>query len=268
LPFALCLIPLYYILANRPFVLGIARDPAGAAYIRTVSRLDAEAQPVVMAPWGWRYFALSYAQRVEGQFPGWRIVDHRADFAALTEATGRAYTAADSFYIFTAEEFWRPRLGGAHLSSAGPGLVRVSAAPELRPAAAPVIPLGDGLGLLRVEVRPLGGDEWDVAVWWTATGQPGRDYSTFVHVSDAPAITAPGDLVAQSDQVAPVYAWYATSRWTPGEVVREDHAVTLPADRPARLIVVGMYWRDEAGNFVDLGRVQVRKRGETWEIER
>jgi hypothetical protein len=260
-------LPLALFVINRPRVLAVARDPAGVDYIRKVSRLDAPGRPVVMAPWGWRYFALAYAQRVEGRFAGWQIVDHRADFAALAGAGGAAYTAADSFYIFTAEDFWRPRLGGAYLSSAGPGLVRVARAPEMRPTNAPVIPLGDGLGLMRVEVRPLeGANEWDVVVWWTATARPGRDYSTFVHVSDVLEIAAPADLIAQSDQAAPVYAWYATSRWSPGEVVREDHAVTLPAGRPAQLIVVGMYWQDEAGNFNNLGSVKVRGNGGRWEI--
>jgi hypothetical protein len=264
---ALLLFPFVLFFLNRPFVLSVARDPAGVDYIEKVSRLEAPPGAVVMAPWGWRYFALSYAQRVAGRFAAWQIVDHRADFAALAEPSGSVYTADDSFYLFTAQDFWAPRLGGAHLASAGPGLVRVSARPELRPPGARVFPLGDGLGLVSVEVRPLSGEgEWDVVVWWTATGLPGQDYSTFVHVSDREQITAPEDLIGQSDQVAPVYAWYATSRWTPGELVREDHVVSLPPDRPPKLILVGLYSRDEAGNFVNLGSVEVRKTGEKWEI--
>jgi hypothetical protein len=146
-------------------------------------------------------------------------------------------------------------------------MVRVAPRPELRPADAPVVVLGDGLALMSVEVRPLEGEnEWDVVLWWAATGKPSRDYSTFVHISDQEAILAPEDVIAQSDQVAPVYAWYATGRWSPGEVVREDHLVRLPPGRPPKLLIVGMYTRDEAGNFSDLGRVEVRKIMEKWVI--
>lgn len=254
---------------SRPFVLSLTRDPAGRNYIRQVEQLDAPPGSVVMAPWGWRYFALSYAQRVEGEIREWEIVDHRADFTALTRETGRAYTAADSFYIFTADDFWAPRLGGAHLSSAGPGMVEISAQPKATGAAAPtpLAELGDGLALMDVEVRSLDDGRTDVVLWWTATGKPTRDYSTFVHVSDRDAIDSPDDLTAQSDQIAPVYAWYATTKWTPGEVVREDHVLTLPPDREAKLIEVGMYYREEGGSFVDLGKVEVRRKEETWEVE-
>ena len=263
---ALFLWPVALLFVNRAFITSITRDPAGVDYIAKVSRLEAPPGAVVMAPWGWRYFALSYAQRVEGRFPGWQIVDHRADFAALAGGRGEVYTSDDSFYIFTADDFWAPRLGGAHLSSAGPGLVRVAARPEMRPPDAPTYPLGDGLALVSVEARPLGENEWDIVVVWTATDVASKDYSTFVHIGDREQISSPDDLIGQSDQVAPVYAWYATGRWTPGELVREDHLVVLPPDRPPKLIVVGMYTRDEAGNFVNLGSVEVRKNKEKWAI--
>jgi hypothetical protein len=262
------LLPALFFL-HRPFVLSISRDPSGVAYIEQVSRLEAPPGAVVMAPWGWRYFALAYAQRIEERFADWNIVDHRADFAALAGEAGQAYTSADSFYIFTAADFWGPRLGGAHLSSAGPGMVRISARPEMRRPDQPVVPLGDGLALVSVEVRPPDDNgATQIVVTWTATATPAQDYSTFVHVSDQEQIVSPDDLIGQSDQVAPVYAWYATRRWTPGEVVREDHLLALPADRPARLIVVGMYRRDEAGNFLELGCVEVRRSGENWVITR
>ncbi len=270
LPFVILLawgIALYA--TNRPAVLSITRDPAGVNYIRRIEKLEAPPGSVVMAPWGWRYFALSYAQRIDKQMTDWIIVDHRADFAALTRDTGRAYTAADSFYIFTAADFWAPRLGGAHLSSAGPGLAEIRRTPMLRDPSTPIIELGDGLALASVDVRPPDSDgSTDIVLVWTATAKPSRDYSTFVHVSDQDQITSQNDLIAQSDQVAPVYAWYATGKWSPGELVREDHVVRLPPDRPAKLIVVGMYYRDDAGNFVNLGKAEVRQQDGTWAISR
>lgn len=35
----------------------------------------------------------------------------------------------------------------------------------------------------------------------------------------------------QSDSAAPVYGFYATPRWTPGEIMREDYAVPLPNEQ-------------------------------------
>jgi len=65
------------------------------------------------------------------------------------------------------------------------------------------------------------------------------------------------DLVAQSDFAAPVYGWYPTSEWQPGEVVREDHTLDLPADRSVRSIFVGMYSRNAGGGFDQLGRLRL-----------
>ncbi len=251
---------------HRPTVLALTQNPGGANYIDLFEKhLDAPDGSVVMAPWGWRYFSLSYAHQVEGQMPQWDIVDHRADFPALTKNSGAAYTSADSFYIFTTDEFWAPRLGGAHLSSVGPGLVRITRDAEQIDPNVPIIEFGDGLAFVDMKVRPAPEGNSDIVVWWTATGTPSKDYSTFVHVSDAEVIASGDDLIAQDDQVAPVYAWYATSQWSAGELVREDHVVTLPPDRPAKLIVIGMYSRDEAGNFVNLGTVEYINESGDWQ---
>jgi len=252
---------------HRPVVLALSRNPDGVNYVARFEKLDGPAEALVMSPWGWRYFALSYAQRLEGKFSQWNIVDHRADFAALTRDGDAVFTAADTFYIFTADDFWKPRIGGAHLSSAGPGLVEIRREFRAYSPNSPLIELGDGIALADVAVSPpdLQGNV-NVMVWWAATAKPTHDYSTFVHVSDADSISSSDDVIAQGDQIAPVYAWYATSKWSPGELVREDHALTLPPDRPARLIVVGMYRRDEAGNFINLGSVNLRNDNGAWVI--
>lgn len=263
---ALLVWPLALFFLNRPVVTAITQDPSGVNYVNLFEQhLDAPQGSIVMAPWGRRYFALAYASRVAGQMPGWTIVDHRADFATLTKDSGRAYTAADSFYIFTAQDFWAPRLGGAHLASAGPGLVEISRTATDRDPNAPIAPLGDGLALMQMKVMPLdNAGTVDVALWWTATAKPAYDYSTFVHISDADQISSDADVIAQNDEAAPVYSWYPTTLWSPGEVVRDDHTLTLPADRPAKLIVVGLYRRDPAGNFLNLGSVEFVNEGGNW----
>lgn len=255
-----------FVFLHRPTVLALTQNPNGANYVELFEHyLDAPKGSVVMAPWGWRYFSLSYAHRVEGQMLEWNIVDHRADFPTLTHDTGTAYTSADSFYIFTASEFWAPRLGGAHLSSAGPGLVRIAREAEQRDPNTPITEFGDGLAFVDMNVISAPEGKTDIVVWWTATGKPSKDYSTFVHVSDAEAIASSDDLIAQDDQVAPVYAWYATSQWNAGELVREDHVVALPPDRPAKLIVIGLYSRDESGNFVNLGTIEFINQDGEWQ---
>jgi hypothetical protein len=101
------------------------------------------------------------------------------------------------------------------------------------------------------------GQQMVVTVNWVATHAVQKDYSSYAYLSDQHRITAPGDLVAQSDFAAPVYGWYPTSQWQPGELVREDHTLDLPSDRVVRSIFVGMYSRNDAGGFDQLGRLRL-----------
>jgi hypothetical protein len=240
---------------NYPFVAGLARNRSSVEYIDLVSRLEAPPGAVVMAPWSPRYFALAYARLVEGRLAGWQVVDHRADFAALAQAQGSIYTAAETLYAF-GPDWWAARLGRPlRLSSAGPGLVRLSAAPLPEPQAEP-LPIGDGLALAGWRVAPdVGAGTLHVVLEWVALERPARDYSTFVHAADQPEIQAPEELLAQSDASVPVYGWYPTTHWPLGEVVREDHVLGVPSGRVVTTIFAGMYRRDENGAFVQLGRV-------------
>lgn len=265
---ALLVWPLALFFLNRPNIVAITQDPSGVQYVDLIEHhLSAPASgAVIMAPWGRRYFALSYASRVADEMPvNWTVVDHRADFEDLTSTTGRVYTAADSFYIFTVPDFWVPRLGTVHLSSAGPGLVEIRKAIRERTPFMPITELGDGLGLVRMSMTPLDrAGQMDILLLWTATAKPANDYSTFVHVSDADQISSDADVIAQSDEAAPVYSLYPTTQWSPDEVVRDDHIVTLPPDRPAKLIAVGLYRRDAAGNFMNLGTVEFVNENGNW----
>jgi hypothetical protein len=156
-----------------------------------------------------------------------------------------------------------------YLSSAGPNIVRISRTPILRDASTSFITFGDGIGLISVDVRPTDKDGiTDVVLMWTATAKPSRDYSTFVHFSDQDQINSDEDIILKHDQAAPVYAWRATTTWTFNEVIREDHPVRLPRDRQAKLIVVGMYSRNEKGEFVNLNKINLRLRDGKWIIEK
>ena len=79
----------------------------------------------------------------------------------------------------------------------------------------------------------------------------------FVHVSDKDAITGPDDLIAQADRAAPVYGWYPTSRWTAGEIVRDEYVIDVPDGKDARTVAVGLYTQDASGAFQNLGRAEI-----------
>ena len=70
-------------------------------------------------------------------------------------------------------------------------------------------------------------------------------------------ISAPGDLIAQADSENPVYDWYPTTKWGAGEIVREDYSLDVPPGKTPTLLSVGMYTRDAAGAFHNLGVVDL-----------
>jgi hypothetical protein len=248
---------LWLIHQNYPFVAGLAQDGSSVDYIQTVEQLEAAPGAVVMAPWGQHYFALAYAQRVSQRMPRWIIVDHRADLAKLAASSGGIYTEAGTPIVFGLD-WWAARLGAPlRVTSAGPNMVRLTAQPLPAPNRTPVV-IGNGIGLEGCEIR-VGqqGQQLQVVLFWTAEHAIQTDYSTYVYASDVEAIVTPGDLVAQSDSTAPVYGWYPTTHWQSGEVVREDHLLPIPTARGVHFLFAGMYARDAAGRFIQLGRARL-----------
>ena len=100
--------------------------------------------------------------------------------------------------------------------------------------------LGDAVTLLghdvsMLEVRP--GESLTVTLVWRADGVIDADYTAFVHILDSD-----GALVAQSDH-PPVGGAFPTSLWQPGDVVRDDHRLTIGRGiepGPCELLI-GMY---------------------------
>lgn len=242
---------------NYPFVADLTRNPSGVNYIDEVERLNAPPGAVVMAPWGARYFALAYAQRVDNQMPRWTIVDHRANMAALAAGTDGIYTDQGTLFVYGVD-WWAQRLGSPlRITSAGPNLLEIAARPLASPTHPPLL-IGDGIGLEGCEVRfTQQAQSLQVVLYWVAQHTTRTDYSTYVYASDHEAIVTLDDLVAQSDSAGAVYGWYPTTHWQAGEVVREDHLLEVPAGRPARFLFAGMYARDAAGHVVQLGRARL-----------
>ena len=96
-----------------------------------------------------------------------------------------------------------------------------------------------------------------VTLYWQASQTPSQNYSVFLHLSDKDRISAAEDIIAQADSQNPVYGWYPTTKWSAGEIVREDYELVVPPDKTPRLLDVGLYTRDAAGAFHNLGVVSL-----------
>ena len=245
---------------NYPFIISLTRDLTGVGYITAVEQAEAPPGSIIMAPWGGSYFALAYAQRVEGRMSQWQIVDHRADFKGVD----RVYTHFSTLYLF-GPDWWAERFGEPlRITSAGPEVVMLTSEPLASPAT-PGIPIGDGIVLSGWEIRPIRPDALHIVTYWSALQTPSRDYSTAVYLTDREQLLQPEDLIAQSDYANPVYGWYPTSRWVPLETIREDRILSFPPQRPPKTMVIRMYWRDEEGAFHTLGQITLQKSATGWE---
>lgn len=253
-------------LSNCGTVLELTHSTRGRELIKLLeARMPkgGEVEPTFMALWSGDYFAAIYGSRVSGELDGFDVVDHRAYFKQIVESGSRLITQPATFHELP-KSWWRKQIGGAHLSSAELGLVEIAPSPPLTPADVPPgdpVALGDGISLRAYQVEALDSAPFPnglhVTLYWQATYTPTQRYSVMVHISDRERIAAPEDLIAQADSQAPVYGWYPTDKWGPGEIVREDYRLVVPPGKTPRLLAVGMYTRDEAGAFHNLGVVDI-----------
>jgi hypothetical protein len=248
---------------HRAAVLALTRDTRGREVIQLLqSQMPAGrggVEPTFMALWGGDYFAAVYGSRVTGELRGFRVVDHRADFQGIVSSGSRLITLPSTF-VELPKSWWRERIGGAYLTSAGLGLVEIGDRPPLTLTDVPAdtsVALGDGISLLAHQVKPIKG-ALHVTLYWQAAQMPTQNYSVFVHLSDKEQIAAPSDMIAQADSQNPVYGWYPTTKWGAGEIVREDYRLDVPPGKTPRLLAAGMYTRDAAGAFHNLGVVNLR----------
>ena len=223
---------------------------------KQVGEFRSEGPTVLAATWGLDYFALAYGVLVNKEIPNVAIVDQTAPYDQLLAAGDRVYVLPRFFYLYDLK-FWDQKLGRVHLTSAAPGLVQVSntaaATPSDVPPGSPTL-IGDSLSLLGQRVTfDSAANTVQVTLYWQAAAPPSQDYSVFVHLSHHPAITTGDDILAQSDSAAPVYGFYPTTRWSAGEIVREDYTVPLPDERRPILLRVGLYTRTADGGFNNLG---------------
>jgi hypothetical protein len=119
------------------------------------------------------------------------------------------------------------------------GDTRVTAAKPPSPPSRPLRQrLGAGIALMGFDLTSIHSDgSFRVTLHWRADAPIERDYTVFVQVLDAE-----GRLVAQSD-AQPAGGALPTTSWLPGEVVLDEHRLTLPPGLPPGRyrLVAGMY---------------------------
>jgi hypothetical protein len=221
--------------ANRPFIHAQTADRTGLDTIALAE--SAPPGSALMLAWGPRYFAAGFAQSVLGGLEGVRLVDHRADYAAILSGGQMLVTPAYTFYNQPVS-WWEAQLGApVYLRAVEPLLVQISTQPELAglPAPAP------SAAAHSLECRA---DSIILRVDWAVGEKPSRDLSVFVHLLDGD-----GNILAQDDQAAPVYGWRPLTTWTAGEIVRDVYR--LPRAASAARVRFGLYYQAESGEFIN-----------------
>lgn len=245
--------------AYRPEVLAITRAWETQEALSRAEALAADyvaeddAPITLMALWGHDYWALTYAQAYQGRFPELNLVDHNADFRAVLARGDRLVTLDKTFYQFGLP-WWRERLDGIHLQSAGVGMVEI--APQAHRqlpddvAPGPTLALENGIRILAARIQAKEeGAAWQVTVYWQAVEAVEEDYSMAVHLLANDPPQGPDDVLAQADRCHPVSGWYPTSGWEQGEVVRDDYLLAIPSGSQPVGLRVGMYRITPEGAF-------------------
>ncbi len=225
---------LLYAALNGPFIKSLTSNPTGEALIAWAEDVPPDA--TLMLPWGMRYFAVSFAQDVQGKLPGLRLVDHNADLRAIV-AQGRLVTEDTTFYN-QGIDWWQAHLGQpVTLWAAGPHMVEVSTTPQW--ANPENLPEPVNVLDAQTSCEPM---SITLTVDWAAGEALTQDWSVFVHLLDDD-----GQILAQADESAPVYGWRPTSGWQVDEVVRDVYP--LPRVTGAARIRYGLYRQLADGSF-------------------
>jgi hypothetical protein len=240
----------------RPFVLSITRDPAAKAVIAAAAQVapPPEGRPTTLvSTWGLDYWALAYAQGVRGELPGLNVVDHNADLRAIVERGDRLLILSKILHVFPVPR-WEERLGRLHLASAAPGVVEMSPKPPLAATDVPAdvaLDLQNGLEIRSAMVEWMARDQLLLTIYWEALQAVASDYSVAVHLVAHDPPRSPGEILTQADKVHPVDGWYPTSRWSPGEIVCDRHAIPVPEGSEPVALRVALYRTDAQAGFVN-----------------
>jgi len=248
---------------NYPYIRRLTSNDRGRRLIEAVKALE-NSRPVVVSLWGPQYFALSYGRLVTGELASMELVTPDSDLRGFLEEDNHLYTPKDIFYLVPLAE-WDEMLGRAHLTSASIGVVEIADRPPLTLGDVPggeEVSLGGLITLLGYDVN-LDQKEGSLrlTLYWRADEEIAEDYSVFIHITEKSQMASQEDILVQADSLHPVYGFYPTTRWQPGEVVRDDYLIPLPVGSEPLMAKVGMYTQDsETGAFHNLGEVDIKLR--------
>jgi len=256
----------FMIAINQPYISKLTHDQTGRNIIRDAQQFVSDghftSSPAFFSPWSGEFWALSYGETVTGEIQNFDLLPNRANLKEAVERYGRVHTFEHTFYN-RGLDWWRKRLRTVYLSSSGVKTVAIGTQPLVSENDLPrnnstSIAMGNSsIGLRDWQVTPLANGQWQITLYWQATAKPDRNYSVSVQASDRDVIDGADAIVAQADSNAPVFGWYPTMLWSPGEIVRDDHLIAPPPDRPAKTVAVGLYVQNAAGNFVNFGRQMI-----------
>ncbi|HEY63261.1 MAG TPA: DUF2723 domain-containing protein [Caldilineae bacterium] len=157
----------------------------------------------------------------------------------------------------------------ARFSSAGVTLVEVRLTPRREPPALDILlqrPVGDGLTLLGISrrqprVHPALPDRFHPAprltLYWQATKPISHDWAISLRPTRGSQFIFAGGQLVQTDRRHPVQGAYPTTRWVPGETVRDDYALPVIPGPPADGLAVIVYRPLPEGGFQNLAEVHI-----------
>lgn len=120
--------------------------------------------------------------------------------------------------------------------------------------------LGEALELVGYDQEPHSprpGEELRVTLYWRPRRALEGVYSTYLHL-----VNKEGQAIAQSDH-QPGGVYYPTSLWKEGEIIRDEHTLTIPSTTPlgSYRLLAGVYESDsqEALGDLTIGMVGVKR---------
>ncbi len=132
-------------------------------------------------------------------------------------------------------------------------------APEIQPTLPLNIPFAEGITLRGADLpaTAVAGTTIPLTFYWQAAATPPQDYTVFVQLLDGRR-----QMIASAD-APPVGNFYPTSLWQAGDVVDDQHWLSVPADLPPGRypLLIGWYEpgsgarllrQDEAVDFIEL----------------